>query len=242
MTSATGDASGPVVVVTGGSQGIGAAVAERFSAALPGVRLALVARDRERLEKVADRCIALGAQTLCVAADLVDTAQVERMAARVQAQFGSVDVLVNNAGRWRGGAAHEMSVGDFARTLEENLVSMFAVTRAFLPGMLSRQRGDLFFMSSTSGLEGLANNAAYCAAKHGVAGLAKAVRAETAGQGIRVCCIYPGATDTPTWDGSDVDRTTLMAADDVAQLVVDSHRQSTRAMVEELVVRPTGRR
>ncbi len=236
MTSGSGTA--PVAVITGASQGIGAAIAKRFAADCPDVRLALVARNAKRLDEVAAHCKALGAEALVVTADLVDPVQVERMAERVHATFGAVDVLVNNAGRWRGGAAHEMSVADFALTLQENLISMFAVTRAFLPGMLDRQRGDLFFMSSTSGLSGLANNAAYCAAKHGVAGLAKAVRAEVAGRGVRVCCVYPGGTDTPTWDGVDVDRATLMAAADLAQMVVDAHRLSRRSMVEELIMRP----
>lgn len=238
MTSGSGDTTAPAIVITGASQGIGAALAERFAAAIPGARLALVARDRARLEAVAGRCRASGAVALTVVAELVDEAQVERMADAVHSAFGAVDVLVNNAGRWRGGAAHEMPVSEFVLTLQENLVGMFAVTRAFLPGMLSRGRGDLFFMSSTSGLSGLANNAAYCAAKHGVAGLAKAVRAEVAGRGIRVCCVYPGPTDTPTWDGSGVDRARLMAATDVAQLIVDAHRVSGRSMVEELVLRP----
>jgi NADP-dependent 3-hydroxy acid dehydrogenase YdfG len=237
MTSGSGTAA-TGAVITGASQGIGAAIAERFAADCPGVRLALVARNATRLGDVAGRCKSLGAEVLTVTADLADPLQVEDMAKRVHATFGRVDVLVNNAGRWRGGAAHEMSVADFALTLQENLVSMFAVTRAFLPRMLDRQRGDLFFMSSTSGFSGLANNAAYCAAKHGVAGLAKAVRAEVAGRGVRVCCVYPGGTDTPTWDGTDVDRATLMAAGDLAQMVVDAHRLSRRSMVEELIMRP----
>ncbi|MES0874158.1 SDR family oxidoreductase [Sinimarinibacterium thermocellulolyticum] len=235
-------AAAPAVVVTGASQGIGAAIAERFATCVPGVRLALVARDRQRLEAVAARCASTGAQAIVLSADLLETAQVERMAGQVLSSFGSVDVLVNNAGRWRGGAVHEMSVGDFALTLQENLVSMFAVTRAFLPAMLARGRGDLFFVSSTSGLEGLANNAAYCAAKHGVAGLAKAVRAELAGRGLRVCCVYPGATDTPTWDGSGVDRASLIAASDVAQMIVEAHRLSGRSMLEELILRPVAGR
>lgn len=229
---------GPVVVITGASQGIGAAIAECFARDLCGARLVLVARSSEKLEQVARRCIGYGAQALTVAVDLVDAAQVDRLAERVRSTFGVVDVLVNNAGRWRGGAAHEMPVAEFALGLQENLVSMFAVTRAFLPEMLARGRGDIFFMSSTSGLDGVANNAAYCAAKHGVAGLAKAVRAEVANRGLRVCCVYPGATDTPTWDGTGVDRSKLMAAADVAQLVVDAHCLSGRSMVEELVLRP----
>jgi NAD(P)-dependent dehydrogenase (short-subunit alcohol dehydrogenase family) len=229
----------PVVVVTGASQGIGAAIAECFAETVANVRLALVARNRERLEAVAARCLRSGARSAqVVSCELTEPAEVERMADAVLGAFGSVDVLVNNAGRWRGGAVHEMPVGDFALALQENLVSAFAVTRAFLPGMLQRGQGDVFFMSSTSGLEGVSNNAAYCAAKHGVAGLARALRAEVAPRGIRVCCVYPGGTDTPTWDGTDVDRSRLMSAADVARIVVDAYRLSGRTMVEDVILRP----
>ncbi|HET8882358.1 MAG TPA: SDR family oxidoreductase [Solimonas sp.] len=234
---------GPVVLVTGASQGIGAAIAECFAAEVPGARLALVARNRERLAAVAARCRQLGAADavpfpvdLCIADD------VTRMVDDVREKLGAVDVLVNNAGRWRGGAAHEMPVAEFALSLQENLVSMFAVTRSVLPDMRARRRGDIFFVSSTSGLDGLADNTAYCAAKHGIAGLAKALRAEVAPLGIRVCCVYPGATDTPTWDGSGVDRSTLMSARDVAQVFVDAYRQPRRTTLEDIVLRPLARR
>lgn len=230
--------SGPVVVVTGASQGIGAAIAERFSASIPGLRLALVASNRERLGAVVERCTRNGAQVHAAPADLTQAAQVERMAQDVQDRFGAVDVLINNAGRWRGGAVHEMPVEEFSRVLQENLVSMFAVTRAFLPGMLERRSGDIFLMSSTAGLEGSANNAAYCAAKHGVAGFAKALRAEVASRGIRVCCVYPGPTETPTWDGSGADTSKFMSASDVAKVFVDVYQLSRRSVVEDVVLRP----
>lgn len=237
MTSAAAKAD-PVVLVTGASQGIGAAIARRFAAGLPAVRLALVARNAERLGQVAVECRRSGAQAEAFAADITDPGQVERMAQAVQQRFGAVDVLINNAGHWRGGAVQDMPASEFVLTLQENLVGAFAVTRAFVPAMIERRRGDIFFTSSTSGLEGLANNAAYCAAKHGVTGLARALRAELAPQGIRVCCVYPGATDTPTWDGSDADTSRFMSAEDVAQVFFDAYQLSHRSMVEDIVLRP----
>lgn len=228
----------PVVLVTGASRGIGAAIAEQFSRRVPGVRLALVARDEGRLHAVADQCRTLGANTEIFAADLNDSVKVDRMAAAVIEAFGGVDVLVNNAGSWRGGAAHEMSVADFAQVIQDNLISMFAVTRAFLPSMIERGNGDIFLMSSTSGLSGLANNAAYCAAKHGVVGLSRALRAEVMGRGIRVCCVHPGATESPSWEGSGVNVELLMSATDVADAFVDAYRMSRRTVMEDIVLRP----
>jgi NAD(P)-dependent dehydrogenase (short-subunit alcohol dehydrogenase family) len=228
----------PVVVVTGASQGIGAAIAERFASDMPAARLALVARNGQRLEQVARGCRSRGAQAEAFPTDLTDPGQVEQMAQAVQQRFGVVDVLINNAGHWRGGAVQDMSVTEFSLTLQENLVSAFAVTRAFAPAMIERRQGDIFFTSSTSGLEGVANNAAYCAAKHGVTGLAKALRAELSGRGIRVCCVYPGATDTPTWDGSGADVSRFMSAADVAQVFFDAYQLSRRSMVEDIILRP----
>ena len=228
----------PVVLITGASQGIGAAIAERFAARVTGVQLALVATNKERLSAVADQCRSLGATVEIFPTDLNDNAQVERMAADVQKKLGRVDVLVNNAGRWRGGAAHEMAVSEFAQVLQDNLINMFAVTRAFLPSMLERGQGDIFLMSSTSGLVGLANNAAYCAAKHGVVGFSMALRAEVGGRGIRVCCVYPGGTESPSWEGSGVDVNTLMSAADVADVFVDAFQRSRRTVLEDIVLRP----
>lgn len=237
-TTGARQAQGPVVVVTGASQGIGAAIAERFAQCFPGVRLALVARNAERLGAVAEQCRRNGADAHAVPADLNDAAQVQRMADAVRQRFGDVDVLINNAGRWRGGAAHEMSVADFTQVLHDNLISLFAVTRAFLGGMLERGRGDIFLMSSTAGLTGMQNNAAYCAAKHGVAGFAKALRSEVAGRGVRVSCVYPGPTESPSWDGVDVDRTKLMSPVDIADVFVDAYKLSRRTVMEDIVLRP----
>lgn len=236
--STTPKSSGPFVVVTGASQGIGAAIAQAFAESFPGIRLGLVARNATKLGAVAEQCRRSGAEVETVAVDLTDNAAVERMAATLHGRFGAVDVLINNAGSWKGGAAHEMSVVDFVQVLQDNLVSMFAVTRAFLAKMLERGSGDIFLMSSTSGLEGLANNSAYCAAKHGVTGFAKALRAEVASRGIRVSCVYPGPTATPTWDGSGVDASRLMSAADIADVFVDAYKLSRRTMMEDIVLRP----
>lgn len=228
----------PVVLITGASQGIGAAIARSFAAEIPGVRLALVARNIGHLQSVARACTRLGAEAGVFPCDVADEAAVTALAAAVRRRFRGVDVLVNNAGVFAGAPFTELSVADFDRIIAANVRSAFLVTRAVVPGMLRRKRGDVFFMSSIAGRGAYPNGAAYCAAKFGVSGLAQVLRAETKGTGVRVCCVYPGATWSPSWAGSGVKPERMMPAADVARAFVDVYRLSRRSVVEEIVLRP----
>ena len=228
----------PVVLITGASQGIGAAIAQVFAREVPGVRLALVARHAKNLAAVARGCGKAGATAEGFVCDVSDEAAVAEMAAAVTLRCGEVDVLINNAGVFAGAPLAEMKVAEFDRIVAANLRSAFLVTRAFVPAMLQRGRGDVFFMSSIAGLAAYPGGAAYCAAKFGVTGLAKVLRAETRGKGVRVCCVHPGATWSPSWAGSGVPRERLMPAEDVARAFLDVYRLSRRTVVEEIVLRP----
>ncbi len=228
----------PVVVITGASQGIGAAIAAAFAGEIRGVRLALVARNRKNLAAVARSCTRLGAEAEAFACDVSDEAEVGRMAREVLHRFRRVDVLVNNAGRYVGGPFLETSVAEFDRMISANLRGLFLVTRAFAPGMVQRRCGDIFNMGSIAGISALAGAPAYTAAKFGVAGLTKSLRAEFKGVGIRVCCVHPGATVSPSWKGSGVPEGRMMPARDVAGAFVALYRMSRRTVVEEMVLRP----
>lgn len=228
----------PVVLVTGSSQGIGAAIAKTFAQEIPGVRLALVARNATKLAAVAKACAKRGATAEVFACDVADEAAVETMAAGVKKCFGAVDVLVNNAGVFAAAPFVDLSVAEFDRIVSANLRSAFLVTRAFVGAMMKRGRGDVFFMSSIAGLGAYPNAAAYCAAKFGVTGLAQVLRAETKATGVRVCCVHPGATWSPSWSGSGVREERIMPAEDVARAFFDVYRLSRRTVVEEIVLRP----
>ncbi len=228
----------PVILVTGASQGIGAAIARVFAREIRGVRLALVARNAKKLAAVARACAKRGAAAEAFACDVTDEPAVAAMHRAVAKRFGAVDVLINNAGAFVQASFVKTGVGDFDRMIATNLRSAFLVTRAFLPAMLGRGRGDVFFMSSIAGLAAYPNGAAYCAAKFGVTGLAQVLRAETKGTGVRVCCVHPGATWSPSWNGSGVKPERLMPAEDVARAFLDMWRLSRRTVVEEIVLRP----
>jgi NADP-dependent 3-hydroxy acid dehydrogenase YdfG len=228
----------PVVLITGASQGIGAAIANVFASEIPGVRLVLVARNESKLTRVARRCTKLGATTAKFASDVSDEAAVATLAAAVTKRFGAVDVLINNAGKFAGAPFTEMSVADFDQMIAVNLRSVFLMSRAFAPAMIARGRGDIFNMSSIAGLSAYPGGAGYSAAKFGVSGLSKVMRAELRDKGVRVCCVYPGATVSPSWKGSGVDESRMMPAEDVARAFFDIYRLSRRTTVEEIVLRP----
>jgi NADP-dependent 3-hydroxy acid dehydrogenase YdfG len=228
----------PVVVITGASQGIGAAIARAFSADIRGVRLALVARSAANLAAVARSCAGLGADAGVFPCDVSDEAAVAGLEAAVRRRFGRVDVLINNAGKYLGAPLLATSVADFDRMLSANLRSLFLVTRAFAPAMVRRRRGDIFNMGSVAGIAALPGAPAYTAAKYGVAGLSKAMRAEFRDKGVRVCCIHPGATVSPSWKGSGVPAGRMMPAEDVAQAFLALYRMTRRTVVEEVVLRP----
>jgi short-subunit dehydrogenase len=231
-------AKAPVVVITGASQGIGAAIAEAFAADTKGVRLALVARSAGNLAAVARACARLGAVTAVFPCDVSDEAAVADLEASVRRRFGAVDVLVNNAGKYFGAPFLSTPVADFDRMLSANLRSLFLVTRAFAPGMVRRRRGDIFNMGSVAGITALPGASAYSAAKFGVAGLSKSMRAEFKDKGVRVCCVHPGATVSPSWKGSGVPAKRMMPSEDVAQAFLALYNMTRRTVVEEVVLRP----
>ncbi|HYP18301.1 MAG TPA: SDR family oxidoreductase [Opitutus sp.] len=228
----------PVVLITGASQGIGAEIAKVFAREVRGVRLALVARNERNLGAVARACVKLGAVAEVFACDVTDEAAVDAMSQAVTKRFGIVDVLINNAGAFTPAPFAETSVATFDAMIAGNLRSAFLVSRAFVAGMVKRGRGDVFFMSSIAGLSAYPGGAAYCAAKFGVTGLAKVLRTETKGRGVRVCCVYPGATWSPSWSGSGVKQERIMPAEDVARAFFDVYRMSPRTVIEEIVLRP----
>jgi short-subunit dehydrogenase len=229
----------PVILITGASQGIGAAIAKTFAREVRGCRLALVARNEKNLRAIARACERTGgAEAEIFPCDVADAAAVAAMAAAVRKNLGGVDVLINNAGRFFAAPFLETPVGRFDEMVAANLRSVFLVSRAFAPAMARRGRGDIFVMGSIASVKALPGMAAYGAAKSGVLGLARVMREELKKKGVRVVAVLPGATWSPSWAGSGVAAGRLMPAEDVARAFLDLYRLSRRTVVEEIVLRP----
>lgn len=226
------------VLITGASQGIGAAVARAFASDPSPSTLLLVSRSADKLEAIEAECRDFGAEAIAFPCDVTDEAAVEKLGAEVANQVGAIDILINNAGQFEPGAFLDTSVDSFRAQLEVNLTSAFLVTRAFLPAMLERKTGRIVMIGSVASVKGYPGGAAYGAAKHGLLGLARTLREETLGSGVGITTLLPGATLTPSWDGVDVPAERLMPPEDIAKLVVGVTSLSPRTVVEELLVRP----
>jgi NAD(P)-dependent dehydrogenase (short-subunit alcohol dehydrogenase family) len=186
-----------VVVVTGGSDGIGAEIARQL-AARDGARLALVlaARDQDKLDQVAGQCTALGAQVLTVHTDVTEQAQCRRLVDAAIERFGRIDVLVNNAGR----SAHALfedvpDLGWYEELMRINLWGSVWCTQAALP-YLKAVQGRIVAVSSLAGLVGVPGRTAYSASKFAMTGFFEALRAELRSAGVSVTIAYPGVVDT----------------------------------------------
>ena len=230
----------PFALVTGASQGLGEAIALAFARRYPGALVALVARQGEKLERVAARCEELGARRahgfVC---DVADEAAVGRLSAVVSKIFRRApDVVVNNAGRFAAATLADTPPALFDEMIGANLRSAYLVTRAFLPALQTRGSGDLVFVNSICGKTGLPGCAAYTVAKHALTGLAAALRAETRGSGLRVITIHPGAIATPIWEGSDLPPDRLMSAASVAEAVVALTALDPNTVAEDIILRP----
>jgi NAD(P)-dependent dehydrogenase (short-subunit alcohol dehydrogenase family) len=187
--------AGRHAVVTGGGRGIGAAVAEEL--ARLGANVTLMGRTRE---SVSAGAAALrerwGVEARAEVCDVADEASVERAFAAAREALGDPHVLVNNAGQADSAPFAQMPREQWDRMLAVNLTGTYLCTRQVLPAMESARAGRIVNVASTAGLRGYPKTAAYCAAKHGVIGLTRALALETAKLGITVNAVCPGYTDT----------------------------------------------
>ncbi|MBE0566342.1 MAG: 3-oxoacyl-[acyl-carrier-protein] reductase [Krumholzibacteria bacterium] len=197
------------VIVTGASRGIGRAIAEDLAAA--GYRLALVARDAQRLQEVA-AALPAGAEVMTCPADIADPARVQAVVDEVQARYGAVWGLVNNAGVTADGLLMRMSAEAWKRPLAVNLDGTFHFTRAVAPLMMRQREGRIVNISSVIGLTGNAGQANYAASKAGIIALTKSVAKELGGRNVTCNAVAPGfiATDM-TADLPDKVRADMLA-------------------------------
>jgi len=187
------DLGGKVALVTGGSRGIGKAVAERLYGA--GAHVAILGRDQGRAQEVATTLRGKG-RSIAVRADVAVAREVEEAVALVEQELGPVDILVNNAGFTKDGVLVRMSEEDWDAVLDTNLKGAFNTMRVVTRTMMKRRWGRIINITSIVGLAGNRGQANYAASKAGLVGLTKAVAKELASRNVLVNAVAPGFIDT----------------------------------------------
>jgi NAD(P)-dependent dehydrogenase (short-subunit alcohol dehydrogenase family) len=208
------DVKGQLAIVTGASSGLGEATAVRLAEL--GAQVALLARSRADLDRVAARISSAGGAAFALPADLADPDAAVAAIGRLVSSAGPPRVLVNAAATDATGRAEEVSPTDWQRVVAVNLTAPFLLSRAVFPHMRAAGGGTIVNVSSVAGRRGWANASAYCATKFGLAGLTQALAAEGAPHGVRVVCLYPGAMATHwgTWSAADRDQPRRAAYED----------------------------
>ncbi len=230
------------VLITGASSGIGAAIA--VALAREGARLLLSGRSTEKLEQVATEAREHSPAVETFAADLAEDEAVRALAARAQAAFGGVDVLIHSIGLFAAGLFESSPVEDLDRQYRINTRVPYLLTQALLPSLISRQGQVLFVNSSTGFHLPRAGWVGYAASKHALRALADGLRDEVNKKGVRVITVYPGRTATPMqeevhrYEGRPYDAERFLQPEDVAAAAVNALSLPRTAEVTDLHIRP----
>lgn len=225
---------GKTAVVTGGTRGIGYAVAEALLGA--GAAVAICGRSEEGVRRAVGSLSAKG-RIEGRPADVSRWEEVERFFAFVEGELGGPDILINNAGVGVFAPAAELSLEDWRRTIETNLTGAFYATRAAVPGMRARGGGFIINISSLAGKNPFAGGAAYNASKFGLNGFSEALMLDYRYEGIRVATIMPGSVATEFGRSGPEDW--KIAPEDIAAIVLFLLRMPARTLVSRVEVRPS---
>ncbi len=228
--------TGGVALVTGGSRGIGRAIARQL--ALLGASVSICGRDRTALEESARGLAKTGVSVHSQMADVTKPADVTDLVAKAETKLGPITILVNNAGIGLFGPAHEKTEADWDRVLDTNLKSVFLVSRAVAPSMIRRGSGDIINISSLAGKNTFAGGGIYCASKWGVFGLSGCMAEDLREYGIRVSVICPGSVATEFSSRGAKDASKVLSPEDVAHAVEAIVTQGPRSFLSEMHLRP----
>lgn len=250
MATAFGsELDGQTAVVTGASSGIGEATAEALASR--GASVVLAARRADRLETLADQIESAGGDALPVPTDVTDGDDIDALVEATLDAFGSLDVLVNNAGVMLLEPVERADRENFRQMVEVNLLGLMNLTHAALPVMREQGSGHVVNVSSTAGRDANANSSVYSATKFGVNAFTEGLRQEVTTDGVRTTIVEPGAVETELQehipdeeikaqieDGL-LESMTPLQSEDIARAIAYAVTQPEHVSVNELLIRPT---
>lgn len=228
-----------VALVTGGNRGIGKAIALQLASL--GAAVAICGRNMVSLQGSADELRATGSPIFSQPADVTSASDVARLIPAVEAALGPISILVNNAGMGLFGPVHEKTEQEWDTLMNTNLKSIFLVSRAVIPGMLQRQRGDIINISSLAGKNTFAGGGIYCASKWAVQGLSGCMAEDLRAHGIRVSTVCPGSVYTGFRGRGPKDPSKVLTAEDVAHAVAMIATQGPQSFLSEVHLRPVAK-
>jgi 3-oxoacyl-[acyl-carrier protein] reductase len=232
---------GKVAVVTGAARGIGKAIA--VALAKEGVNVGIMARSEDALKEVVKEIEGYGVKAAYAVADVSNLAQVQDAAAKLKAELGLTDILINNAGVGKFEKLVDMDPADFKNIVDINVMGTFYVSHTIVPQLIEKNAGDVINISSTNGLNGAATSSAYSAAKFGVIGLTESLAAEVRRNNIRVSALTPSTIATDLADAlnliPDEKREQYMHPEDIAEYIVAQLKLNQRMYIKNATLMNT---
>lgn len=226
--------TGKNAIITGAGRGIGRAIA--LALASEGVNVGLLAQSEETLQGVAKEVEALGVKAFIATADVSSNDEVNQAINSLTSGLGQVDILINNAGIAKFGNFMDLEVSEWEKIIQVNLMGVYYVTRAVLPGMIEQKSGDIINISSSAGQKGAPLTSAYSASKFGVFGITESLAMEVRKHNIRVTALAPStvATDLAIENKlTDGDPDKVMQPEDIAEFIVAQLKLNKRIFIKE---------
>jgi short-subunit dehydrogenase len=226
-----------LVVVTGGTKGIGRAIVNKFSS--QGFDVVTCSRSQQDLKSLKEAVERKHGNAVdFMEANLTDHSQLKKFTQFIRSSGRSVDVLVNNAGYFIPGDISTEEEGNLEQIMQANLFSAYHLTRGIVPGMKEKKSGHIFNMCSIASFMAYPNGGSYAISKFALLGFSRCLRAELRPFGIRVTAVMPGATFTDSWSESALPEDRFMPAEDIAEMVYASYSLTSRTVVEDIILRP----
>lgn len=226
------------IVVTGGTKGIGRAIAEKFSS--QGFDVATCSRNAKELEGIKEELTKNNPDpsVLTFTADLSKKGEAKRFADEIASLDRTVDVLVNNAGRFLPGKLADEPDAVYEEMIHTNMSSAYYVTKGLVQRMMKRKQGHIFNICSVASLGAYPNGGSYAISKSALLGFSRCLREELKEHGVRVTAVLAGATYTDSWQASNLPASRFIKPEDVADSVFAAYSLSRGATVEEILIRP----
>ncbi len=225
------------IVITGGSKGMGKAMAEKFAAAKNNIFIC--SRNEQQLAETAEELNRKYKNSIqYFSADLSKKDEILKFANWLLDKNIDIDILINNAGQFVQGSVYNEPEGNLEQMIDINLYSAYHLTRALIPKMMKNKSGHIFNMCSIASLKAYNNGGSYSISKFALMGFSKNLREEMKPFNIKVTAVFPGAVYTSSWEGANINPERIMEVEDIANMVFAASKLSPQACVEDMVMRP----